>query len=50
MGYLLAGAVYLASCVGARCSSESTENGGWVDEMQNKGKAQPAWLQLAAGA
>ena len=24
--------------------------GGWVDEMQNKAIAQPAWLQLAAGA
>ena len=23
---------------------------GWVDEMQNKAEAQPAWLQLAAGA
>ena len=22
--------------------------GGWVDEMQNKAEAQPAWLQLAA--
>ena len=24
--------------------------GGWVAEMQNKAIAQPAWLQLAAGA
>ena len=24
--------------------------GGWLDEMQNKAIAQPAWLQLAAGA
>ena len=24
--------------------------GGWVDEIQNKAEAQPAWLQLAAGA
>ena len=24
--------------------------GGGVDEMQNKAEAQPAWLQLAAGA
>ena len=24
--------------------------GGWVDEMQNKAIAQPAWVQLAAGA
>ena len=23
---------------------------GWGDEMQNKAEAQPAWLQLAAGA
>ena len=23
---------------------------GWVDEMQKKTEAQPAWLQLAAGA
>ena len=29
------------------CSLEST---GGVDEMQNKAEAQPAWLQLAAGA
>ena len=35
------------------CSSESTGTGvgvGGVDEMQNKAEAQPAWLQLAAGA
>ena len=38
------------------CSLESTGTGGggggggWVDEMQNKAEAQPAWLQLAAGA
>ena len=24
--------------------------GGLMDEMQNKAEAQPAWLQLAAGA
>ena len=24
--------------------------GGWVCEMQNKAIAQPAWLQLVAGA
>ena len=24
--------------------------GGWVNEIQNKAEAQPAWLQLAAGA
>ena len=24
--------------------------GGGADEMQNKAEAQPAWLQLAAGA
>ena len=24
--------------------------GGGVDEIQNKAEAQPAWLQLAAGA
>ena len=37
------------------CSLESTGTGGvglggWVDEIQNKAEAQPAWLQLAAGA
>ena len=36
------------------CSLESTGTEGWggggVDEMQNKAEAQPAWLQLAAGA
>ena len=36
------------------CSLESTGTGGggggWVDEMQNKAEAQPAWLQQAAGA
>ena len=33
------------------CSIESTGmGGGWVDEMQNKTEAQPAQLQLAAGA
>ena len=37
-------------------SLESTGTGGWgggwgwVAEMQNKAIAQPAWLQLAAGA
>ena len=24
--------------------------GGWLDEMQNKADAQPAYLQLTAGA
>ena len=35
------------------CSLVSTGTGGegvGVDEMQNKAEAQPAWLQLAAGA
>ena len=33
------------------CSLESTgTGGGGVDEMQNKAEAQPAWLQLTAGA
>ena len=32
------------------CSLESTGTGGGGDEMQNKAEAQPAWLQLAAGA
>ena len=38
------------------CSLQSTGTGvggwggGWVAEMQNKAIAQPAWLQLAAGA
>ena len=42
------------------CSLESTGTdgdgggggglGGWVDEMQNKAEAQPAWLKLTAGA
>ena len=33
------------------CSLESTGTGGrGMDEMQNKAEAQPAWLQLAAGA
>ena len=31
------------------CILESTGTGGG-DEMQNKAEAQPAWLQLAAGA
>ena len=26
------------------------EGGGWVDELQNKAEAQPAWLQRAARA
>ena len=29
---------------------ESTGTGGWVDEIQNKAEAQPAWLKLAARA
>ena len=35
-----------------RCSLKSTGTGvgGGGDEMQNKAEAQPAWLQLAAGA
>ena len=32
------------------CSLQSTGTGGWVDEIQSKAIAQPAWLQLAAGA
>ena len=50
----LAGAACLASC-GYRwklsCSeAQNLLQGGGVDEMQNKAKAQPAWLQLTAGA
>ena len=31
-------------------TSEPSVGGGGLDEMQNKAEAQPAWLQLAAGA
>ena len=52
----LAGAVYLGSYgCSLKIGLDAAQNllargGGSVGEMQNKADAQPAWMQLAAGA
>ena len=58
--YPLARAAYLISCGWSwKLSLDAAQSllaggggvgGGGVDEMQNKAEAQPAWLQLPAGA
>ena len=39
-----------ATCVRKQAGAELYQAQHRVDEMQNKAEAQPAWLQLAAGA